>query len=282
MKTKIALIAILSLLCIMTLTGCRISINTGTGKEPKVDVKIPGIDVEFNESNDGDEALTNGSTSEEPSLAAKFLKIQNEMGDIQIKVSDDRELKVNYKVKVRGGSEENRDKAAGLVSVAPKTLGNETLIRPLIDGNEKVGEYVRDKFSSTMTVTVELEIFVPAQYTGFAVQDAMGDITLEGLKGGITIQSAMGNVKADDIVVTDNSRIESAMGNVDVSMAGVHTENTSLDIESAMGDIHLYTKGLKTSGMDVKDEGISGSFKVTLDDKLQVSGKAAMGNAKID
>ncbi|MBP5160283.1 MAG: hypothetical protein ILP10_08315, partial [Lachnospiraceae bacterium] len=117
MKTKIVLTAMLSLLCVMTLTGCRININTRDGSKPKVDIEIPGVDVKVGGFEDKDSAEISGSSSETPIGPIETLAIENEIGDVKVRYTDDSKVSVDYRIRVRGGSNSDNEKAADLVTV---------------------------------------------------------------------------------------------------------------------------------------------------------------------
>lgn len=258
-----------TVLAAMALSSCSLTIN---GKEV--------INDDFNYKKTRTETMNIA-----PEKASK-LDIDLDVGKVEIKYGDTKNVDIDIKYTSNGTSEEKVDAVLESADVMVKVKGDTVSI----ESSEK------DFDNRFVSLTTDLEITLPSEFSDFVIDSDVGDIRLDKLKGSFDITADVGNVQLDSLVgefkivagvgnidcdyltVKKDSDIKANVGNIDVSLEGV--SECEVNISADVGDVDLDTQGLVFTEVTQSKDFAGKKQEIVIDDKCTVTLKADVGSVK--
>lgn len=261
-----------TVLAAMTLSSCSVSINGN-------DVAVNG-DWDFKETK-------SETLNVEPEKAIK-LDVDIEVGKVNIVYGNTKKVDVDVKYTSNGMSEEK-------VSAA---LENARIITEVKNQTVYIKSAEKDFDTRFVSLTTDLDITLPSEYSDFTIESDVGDIKLDKLKGSFDITADVGNVKleslvgdfkinadvgnidCDNLTIKDDSEINADVGNIDLSLESV--DECNLQLIADVGDIDVDTQGLDFEEKSESKDYVGKKQEVVIDDKCNVTLKADVGNVKVN
>ena len=258
-----------TVLAAMALSSCSVSIN---GKEV--------VNGDFDYKKTRTETL-----NIDPENASK-LDIELEVGKIEIVYGDTKNVDIEIKYTGNGISEEK-------VSAA---LENAEITAKVKDKTVYIKSSEKDFDNRFVSLTTDLEITLPSEFSDFVIESDVGDIRLDKLKGSFDITADVGNIQLDSLVgefkivagvgnidcdyltVKKDSDIKANVGNIDVSLEGV--SECEVNISADVGDVDLDTQGLVFTEVTQSKDFAGKKQEIVIDDKCTVTLKADVGSVK--
>ncbi len=297
MKKFLCLLLVFS--CVM-LTACNIRVRNKSGKDI-VDISTDGIKVDAGDThvevnvgnikvdtgntkydNITDNEETNRSYNDKYSdfTGVEELRVDIDMGNVNITAEDREDIDYNYEVVVRGMSSEKCDELADVVECVFEKNGNRLSVYGGIKGEStSLGKYI-DKHYFGYTVSLNVSMAIPKTLSVFDIMVDMGNINLCSLKGKLTVSCDMGNIDAEDIVFTDDSELSVDMGNADVEIAEGQIYDADVEVSTDMGNVS-FDCGNNLYREETDNDFMEKSSELIIGDKLHIDLHTDMGDVYV-
>lgn len=157
------------------------------------------------------------STTEEPMTAGERLTVRNAWGDVRVVAASGGVLRVKATRRVWAADEDEAQRLAESLRVAPQRRGDEVVI----DARSLEGRRAR----------VDLELEVPSGVAS-TLRLAKGDVRVDGVSGPLHVDVIRGDVRVDDL---------RGAAEINVTSGDVHAESVDgdLSVDIRSGDVQL-------------------------------------------
>ncbi|MGA9527255.1 MAG: DUF4097 family beta strand repeat-containing protein [Terriglobales bacterium] len=187
-------------------------------------------DNNFNDIFGGSTFDYNGALTNPVPAGANRLEINDDRGTVTVNVSDDKNVRVNWRKKVRAENQQQADDYSKKTDVTLVTAGKGMTLNA---NTQAIG----DKGVST-----DMDVYVPREME-VSLTSRHGDVTVNGMGGGVQINHQSGEVNINDLVgnaaltlQSSSLRLQHIKGDVNSSFLGWSNE---VDVEDVDGAVHL-------------------------------------------
>jgi DUF4097 and DUF4098 domain-containing protein YvlB len=153
------------------------------------------------------------------------LIVDNDVGEVNIRAVDGNVVRVDVTKRVRGRSGAAASRLLDQITVTTDSAGGEGEIRVDVPGGLEAA-----------SASVELDIRVPRQVT-LDVNNRVGAVTVSGTQGALQVFLGVGEIKADDVRLLGDSRLETNVG--EIGFSGRLPDSGLVAISTRTGDIAL-------------------------------------------
>lgn len=187
-------------------------------------------DEDFNEIFGGSSFSYSGDLASDLPPGTTRLEINDDRGTVTVNVSDDRKMRVSWRKKVHAENQQQADSYNKKTDVTIETAGKDAVLNA---NTQAAGE---------KGVSTDMDVYVPRDIE-VSIISHHGDITVNGMGGGVQINHQHGEVNINDLVGNaaltlqhSSARLQHIKGDVTASFQGWSNE---VDVEDVDGAVHL-------------------------------------------
>ncbi|MHA6529285.1 hypothetical protein [Paenibacillus sp. BAC0078] len=170
--------------------------------------------------------------------SASVLSLDNAIGEVQVTSTKDDSLTVKATVATHNVSNhETSLKILDNAEVSIEASGDKLIVSTHAKDNPQkdLWTWAQKKFGSS-DISIDYEIGVPANITEYQINNNIGAIGLQDLKGTFHIVSNVGSIHLENAQVSGKSAIKSDTGSIRVDINGMEP-GSSLNVKSEIGKI---------------------------------------------
>lgn len=243
---------LIAVLPVITLVSCSFSIN--------------GLDIGMNERMDMTETKNENIKLE--ANDAEKINIDMEVGQCSVSYGETENVEINVRYECRGIKEKKILAAIENVKLTHEIKNEILYIR--FDG------LPRTDYVSCIT---DLDIYLPKSFRDFEISNDVGDIDLNDLSGSFDISTDVGDIKAEKITLTDYSKLETDVGNVDISL--VETAECEFEVSVDVGNIDIDTNDMEYAENEISKDYVAEEYEVVIGGNCKAELSTNVGNISI-
>lgn len=215
---------------------------------------------------------------------AKGFQIDIDMGDMNVSYGKNDTVAVNVKYIASGNKMEVVKKILQTVDI-DYSIEKDTLRIFFINRNtkENIWEWIRNQYEY-YNLSVELEIMLPDTVDKFEIDNSLGYIGLNSVKGTLDIHNSLGNIVLKDITFIGESTIRADLGKIECSLSKDTKEKSEVNMDNSLGDIRIDTNSLpykKGKEDHLYDYGVGNSKAILIKKVCEMKLKVDMGRITI-
>lgn len=179
-------------------------------------VLLSGCSYNFSTDFSNGSSTDSGDTSMEGSELTE-LEILAGVGKVTITKSTGSKVEIHYDKNIRGFSKDVKE-VSDQISIDTETSGEKLIVSVTTkdtDGKD-FWQWLSSKYKN-INVSVDLDIKVPENINTFTVNDGVGDIKLNDVKGKIVVNNGVGSIKLDGVTMVDTCEINNGTGDITVN-----------------------------------------------------------------
>lgn len=262
-------LAVLVIIVCMLFTGCTIKIN---GED---------IDVGRREKETASDEITMEK------VKAVKADINNNVGSIYIKYSEDDTLKIKVDFEVTGNDEDDLKEILEAAKVSAEAREDEIEITVINkDSGDNIWRWIEDEYRGIInkpSLDVDLDIELPAGVREYDIVCNVGNVKLNALKGIFDVRTNVGEVKLNDIIFTGDSDITTDVGDLNCSLGTDTGDASDISLTVNVGNITLDTNGLDYDSGGKEDKDFVGASKeITVAGIYEFDCRVSVGGLSID
>lgn len=304
MREKRLITFIVLILTVLAFSGCGIHVISSDGDEivdvspfgvrvdagdTKVNVELGNINVDTQDNSvnikTGDIKVGWAGESEEAERAypavygeeIKKLDLDLEMGNVNIIKSNDGKVSYDYTVKVNGPSDEKCREIADSLVLSVKRDGSEIRFRDAVkDSGKNVSDWIRKNYDSFYSASFTVNVYVTDDIESIEADVDLGAVSADDISAKYYVSIDMGNFTGKGIAFTGDSKINTAMGNIEIDLSDIKSAKADLSVD--MGNITVKAPDTPTVNCESDFTGYSGT--ATYQGGLVIEAETAMGDVK--
>jgi hypothetical protein len=181
-------------------------------------------------------------------VKAKSFQIDINMGNVKVGYGTNDTAIVKAKYTTYGNKKDEIDKILQAVDI-DYSMKNDKLQILFVDKNTKknIWNVVYDKYKN-QNLSVDLDITLPESVNNFDIDNKLGYIGLNSVKGAFDINAALGNIDLKDITFIGKSEIKADMGKIDCSLSKDIKEKSKVKMDNSLGNIRIDMNSLSYKG----------------------------------
>lgn len=181
-------------------------------------------------------------------VKAKNFQIDINIGNVKVGYGTNDTAIVKAKYTAYGNKKDEIDKILQAVDI-DYSMKNDKLQILFIDKNTKknIWNVVYDKYKN-QNLSVDLDILLPESVNNFDIDNKLGYIGLNSVKGAFDINASLGNIDLKDITFIGKSVIKAGMGKIDCSLSKEIKEKSEVKMDNSLGDIRIDMNSLSYKG----------------------------------
>lgn len=198
-------------------------------------------------------------------VTAKSLQTDIDMGNVNVSYGKNDTAAVKVKYTASGYKKDVLDEILQTVGI-DYTMEKDTLQVSIVNKNteKNIWDWLHDKYHY-YNLSVELDVTLPETVNEFNIDNSLGNISLNSVKGVFDIKNSLGNIDLNNVAFTGESEIEADLGKIDCSLSKDIKESSEVTMNNSLGDIHIDTNSLSyTENNDDSDENWGGSASKTI------------------
>jgi len=185
-------------------------------------------DSDFNDMFGGSTFNYNGDLTNPLPAGANRLEINDDRGTVTVNVSDDKNVRVNWRKKVHAENQQQADDYNKKTEITFVPSGKGAVLNA---NTQAAGE---------KGISTDIDVYVPRELA-IAITSRHGDITVNGMGSGVEVNHQHGEVNINDLVGNATLNVEHSSARLqhvkgDVTIQGHVNE---VDVEDVDGAVHL-------------------------------------------
>jgi hypothetical protein len=198
-------------------------------------------------------------------ITAKGFQTDIDLGNINLSYGKSNTATVKVKYTVSGRKKAVLSEILQAVGI-DYSMKPDTLQISVINKNTKknIWDWVQDKYHN-YNLCVELDITLPESVNKFDIDNSLGEINLDSVKGAFNIDNSLGDIDLNNVEFIGKSKIEADLGNIECSLSKDFKESSEVTMEDSLGNIHINTNSQSyTEDKEDSDEDWEGSASSTI------------------
>ncbi len=178
-------------------------------------------------------------------VTLKSFQTDLDMGNINVSYSKNDTATVNVKYTASGKKKDVLEEILQTVDIN-YSIKKDTLQVSIVNKNTKkdIWNWLRNKYYNYYNLYVELDIILPESVNKFNIDNSLGDISLNSVKGIFDIHNSVGDVDLNEVTFVGKSEIEAELGKIECSLSKDIKESSEVTMYNSFEDIHIDTNSL--------------------------------------